>query len=67
MKILVTGASGFIGKVLIPRLIESGHEVVVSSRHAYSGPVGTTAYPIAELGPDTDWSEALIEVEVVNI
>ena len=65
MKILVTGASGFIGKALVPRLIESGHEVVISSRHANSESIGTTVHPIADLGPDTDWSEALDEVEVV--
>ena len=31
MKILVTGASGFIGRALIPRLIQSGHEIVATS------------------------------------
>ena len=65
MKVLVTGASGFIGHALVPRLIEAGHEVVTSSRHANSGPIGTTVHPIADLGPDTDWSEALFEVEAV--
>ena len=65
MKVLVTGASGFIGHALVPRLIKAGHEVVTSSRHANSGPIGTTVHPIADLGPDTDWSEALFEVEAV--
>lgn len=32
MRIAVTGASGFIGSHLVPRLIESGHEVVEISR-----------------------------------
>ena len=40
MKVLVTGASGFIGHALVPRLIKAGHEVVTSSRHANSGPIG---------------------------
>ena len=32
MKILLTGATGYIGKRLLPRLIEDGHEVVCSVR-----------------------------------
>jgi uncharacterized protein YbjT (DUF2867 family) len=34
MKILVTGATGYIGKRLIPLLIEAGHEVVACAREA---------------------------------
>lgn len=33
MKILVTGGSGFIGRLLIPKLIEKGHEVSVLCRN----------------------------------
>lgn len=33
MKILVTGATGFIGESLISRLIESGHSVIATSRN----------------------------------
>ena len=65
MKILVTGANGFIGHFLIPKLIKSGHEVVATSRNANSKPTGVTTHPIAELGPNTDWDDALSEVEVV--
>ena len=32
MKILVTGATGFIGNHLIPRLLECGHTVVAVAR-----------------------------------
>lgn len=33
MKILITGGSGFIGQALVPSLIATGHELVVSSRN----------------------------------
>ncbi len=65
MKILVTGATGFIGRALIPRLIQSGHEVVATSRNTSTEFAGAIVHPIAELGPDTDWHEALSEIEVV--
>jgi uncharacterized protein YbjT (DUF2867 family) len=34
MKILVTGATGYIGKRLIPLLIEAGHDIVACAREA---------------------------------
>ncbi len=33
MKILLTGGTGLIGRHLIPRLLELGHSVTVSTRH----------------------------------
>ncbi len=65
MKILVTGAGGFIGQILIPRLIKSGHEVVASSRNTDLGSTGAAVHPIVELGPNTDWGFALNKVETV--
>ena len=65
MKILVTGASGFISHALVPRLIQSGHEVVATSRNIKTKFPGATVLPIAELGANTDWQEALSKVEVV--
>lgn len=33
MRVVVAGASGFVGRKLVPRLAEAGHEVVALSRH----------------------------------
>lgn len=65
-KVLVTGASGFIGTSLLERLGEAGYRVVAAVRHA-SGriPNHLPAIRVGDMQPDTDWSQALKEVNVV--
>src|SRR4029077_10423670 len=43
MRVLITGASGFIGNVLCPQLLERGHEVCALVRRPGSEPPGTRA------------------------
>ena len=40
MRVLVTGATGFIGARLVPALLEAGHEVRAMTRRpeSYDGP-----------------------------
>jgi nucleoside-diphosphate-sugar epimerase len=46
---LVTGASGFIGRALVRRLVADGHEVVATSRHQPAAPTGTEQWVLADL------------------
>ncbi len=59
MKVLVTGAGGFIGRALVPVLRAAGHDVVATSRDAATVIPGVTVKAGFELGPDTDWAPAL--------
>jgi nucleoside-diphosphate-sugar epimerase len=65
-RVLVTGASGFFGRTLCPALLAGGHDVLAAVRDpAAAGLVGLETYPIADIGPETDWSGALKGVETV--
>ncbi len=72
MKVLVTGASGFIGRHLLPSLEADGHELRLALRGRQSEPrlpeSSTRAYEIVyvgEIGPETNWDQALEDVEAV--
>ncbi len=65
MKVLVTGGSGFIGRALIAHLNEAGHEIVTTSRDPDVILPGATLRQTGELGPQTDWREALRDIEAV--
>ena len=39
MKILITGATGFVGKMLLPLLVEKGHDIIVLTRDILSASV----------------------------
>lgn len=63
-KILVTGATGFVGKCLVPELISAGHDV----RCAVSQKVDWLAAEqvlVDKLEHDPDWTSALSEIDVV--
>lgn len=55
MKILLTGASGFIGKALLPALLEEGHRVTILSR------VTGAALGVDEeiVAPTQQWPDAI--------
>jgi len=62
-RILVTGATGFIGKRLVPALVEAGHDVKAMTRHpeTYDGPGRPVRGDVGDRGSLT---EPLEDVEV---
>ncbi len=61
--ILVTGASGFIGRALCESLAASGHAPRKAVRQPSAGAPDTIV--IGDIGPDTDWRAALARVRCV--
>lgn len=67
-RVLVTGANGFVGRALCHTLTEYGYFVrgaVRSSVKSYQLPSGVEPLVIGDIGPDTDWRDALVNVEVI--
>ena len=67
MKILVTGASGFVGRCLCEHLTKRGHLVTASVRSSETPPIENIngSIVVGDLGPDTDWTKALKNQEAV--
>ena len=62
--VLVTGASGFVGRALCAALGMQGHLVRAASRM----PAGRTLSPtfaVGDIGPDTDWTAAVTGCDAV--
>lgn len=63
MKILVTGATGFVGSRLISKLREQGHEVVGTARRISNESEGLLN--VGDISATTDWSSVLEGCEAV--
>ena len=59
MKVLVTGASGFVGSILCGELLSRGHDVSAAVRRSGSAPSGTKEILVGDIDASTDWSHAL--------
>lgn len=66
MRILVSGAGGFVGTELVRSLLAAGHEVHGAVRRPLKQPVRGVEYVTTEdLGGDSDWTSVLAGVDVV--
>jgi nucleoside-diphosphate-sugar epimerase len=66
MRVLVTGADGFVGRILCPALEEHGHAVVRAVRMADSARErGEENIVAREIRGDTDWSGVLLGTDVI--
>ena len=66
--ILVTGATGFVGRHLCRMLIERGYRVRGTLRRdAVGGAIAASVEPVlvGDIGPNTDWTDALRGVSCV--
>ena len=66
MKVLVTGASGFVGNATCSRLVVQGMDVIGSVRHPPTRPLPGVDYRIVgDLSANTDWCDALTGVDAI--
>jgi nucleoside-diphosphate-sugar epimerase len=66
MRVLVTGATGVVGRALCPILTGSGHTVRAALRREIQVATRTTEYAVVgEIGAQTDWDRALDGVDAV--
>lgn len=66
-RILITGATGFVGRTLCAALRQGDHLLTGTTRDAAlrAGPGNIPLNVIGDIGPDTDWSRALAGAEIV--
>ncbi len=64
-RVLVTGASGFIGRALVPALVSAGYEVRAAARGKppFAPPVEAASH--GDLGAGVDWEPLLANVDVI--
>ncbi len=66
LRVLVTGASGFIGNALVPALVKTGYQVRAASRQRANSLPGQVEWvQLPDLREAVDWSSLLANVDVV--
>ncbi|MFT4563048.1 MAG: nucleoside-diphosphate-sugar epimerase [Gammaproteobacteria bacterium] len=66
MRVLVTGATGFIGRALSEKLLGDGHAVIAATRSDNSGVVdGCRRLVVGDIDGETNWHAALEQMDAV--
>lgn len=67
MKVLLTGATGFIGGAVMRRLLADGKHIVRAALRCSEArlPVAVESFQVGDLLADTDWQDAVAAVDVV--
>ncbi|TAK64092.1 SDR family oxidoreductase [Methylobacter sp.] len=65
MKVLISGASGFIGNPLCAELFRQGQSVRAAMRSVNSQAENVEAVSIGEINHETDWADALLGIKTV--
>ena len=65
MAVLVTGASGFVGRPLCTALSAAGERVRACVRKADDKIAGAEVFTLGEIGPDTGWTRALEGIQCI--
>jgi len=65
MKVLVTGANGFVGMAVCRRLMAAGWSVAAAVRGTHPLPTGVETRLVEPLGPKTPWASALVGIDAV--
>ena len=65
MKILLTGAGGFVGRAMRRSLCSAGHDCVSVTRKVEALPGGDSTHAVGDISSHTDWRSLLSGVDVV--
>ena len=68
IRVVVTGANGFLGRYVCPILAARGHDVVRALRGAWVEDADAAAFEthaVGDIGPETDWRAALAGADAV--
>jgi nucleoside-diphosphate-sugar epimerase len=67
MRVLITGASGFVGRALVAALASANHEVRASVRKtsAVEFPIGVAVAPLVDLTTFVDWTASVEGVDTI--
>lgn len=65
MRIHVTGATGFVGKHFVDKVIASGHEVVALVRSPQPHLASQSQRVVGDIAEQTDWSQAVAGADAI--